>query len=120
MATRVTKSLGRQAALAATILTVRAVRRRGKRLAGEPVDVRPAKRPWDRLLSELAQRGWRRRPSQTATEFAAYVASTGGTEFQPIVELAALQQASRFGGRALSGDDESRIEAFRASVAARE
>lgn len=103
------------AAIAAALLA-RVARRRSRRLAGEPVDVPSSRGPWERLAADLARRGYRRRPSQTASEFAASVAAAGGDALKPFVALTARQQSARFGGRPLTPDDDEDIEAFRASI----
>ncbi len=108
--------IGLAAAAVAAALAVRSSRRRARLLAGETVDAPVARGPWERLLAELARRGYRRQPSQTASEFAAYVVAVGGETFRPFLDLTARRQAARFGGRPLSPDDDRAFDAFRAAM----
>ncbi len=100
----------------AAAFAARALNRRERRLTGEHVDTPSVRGPWERLARDLARRGYRRLPSQTASEFAASVAASGGDALKPFVGLTALQQSARFGGRPLTPDDDDEIEAFRTSL----
>jgi transglutaminase-like putative cysteine protease len=104
-------------ALVAAAAAVRTLHRRALRLSGAEVRAPTARGPWERLVVELARRGRRRRPSQTETEFAEAVVAVCGEGFRPLLELTARRQATRFGGRPSTAEDERAIDAFRAAVA---
>jgi hypothetical protein len=104
------------AAVLGAALAVRVARRRRRRLAGEVADVPVVRKPWDRLVAELGRRGHRRRPSQTASEFAASVVESAGEAFTPLLALTARHEAARFGCRPLTAEDERAIDAFRAAI----
>jgi transglutaminase-like putative cysteine protease len=102
--------------VAATLVGARALDRRARRLAGEVVDARAARGPWERLLADLARRGHRRRPSQTELEFAAAVVASGGDALRRFLELTQNRQATKFGGLPPSLDEARAIESFRATL----
>jgi hypothetical protein len=103
------------AALSATFLVV-SMRSRARRLSGAPARIVAPKTPWDRVLAELARRGYRRGASQTATEFAASVVRIGGAQYTVFEVLTKRQQAARFGGGAATAADEAEMRAFVASL----
>jgi transglutaminase-like putative cysteine protease len=100
----------------AALLAVRAFDRRARRLSGEVVGAPIARGPWERLLADLARRGYRRRQSQTESEFAAAVVASGGDAFRPFATLVENRQATHFGGFPPSLDELREIETFRASL----
>jgi transglutaminase-like putative cysteine protease len=109
------------AGLALVVLAIctRSMVARRRRLTGAPAPAPAARGPWEDLVAELRRRGHHRRTSQTASEFARAVASSGGEPFAPFLALTARREAARFGAMDLTPADEAAIEAFRRSLPAR-
>ncbi|MCE9637516.1 MAG: transglutaminase domain-containing protein [Planctomycetes bacterium] len=103
-------------ALLVSVLTLaRVLKSRHERLNGIDTSSAWDRTPWGRLLAALARHGHRRRPAQTALEFAAHVAASD-TALAPFVDLTRRQQAARFGGVELGPDELGRIDALRAML----
>ena len=67
---------------------------------------------YERLFLALEQLGYRRRRGQTPKELVGLATARGGPDFQPLSRIVEWFYRSRFGGRNLTVEEESEVDAL--------